>query len=418
MSDTEYKAEECLNCIKKPCQKECPLDNDIPEFIKNIKERKLENAFKSLIKTTVLMRICGRICPANRQCQSKCTKKYISKPVDIGYLESTIGDYAYNNNWHIKSPKEKKYNVAIVGSGPAGLTCAAFLRRNGIGVTIYEKHDYPGGLLVHGIPDFRLDKKIVDETINEILDLGIKIKYNQELGKEIDIDYLKQKHDAIFIGIGANISSRIEVEGVNQKNVFGANEVLENKTEINYENKIVAIIGGGNVAIDMARTIIRKKPKKVIIVYRRDLKDMPADEKEVSNALKEGIEIICHTNISKIKEEKIELIKTEIFEKKIKNKEGTNYVIDCDIVIMATGSHQDKVVESIKVEKNENGKIKIDPGGRTSDKKIFSGGDVTDTNQTVASASKSGRIAAYSIIEYLKKSSKEDFILHANDYLE
>ena len=170
----------CLSCVTKPCQVGCPLNNDIPTFIKYIKENNYEKAFETLQETSVLTPICGRICPHFQQCQGSCVRRFSSEPVQIGKLEALVGDIALEKEWNIYSPKETKYNVAVIGSGPASLTCAAFLRRNGIKVTIYEKYDHLGGILSHGIPDFRLDPKIVKKVIERIIDLGIEVKYNIE----------------------------------------------------------------------------------------------------------------------------------------------------------------------------------------------------------------------------------------------
>ena len=216
----------CLSCIKKPCQSDCPLGNDTEGFIKKMKEGEFEAAFDILCQTTIFMPICGSVCPHEKQCQGACVKGVSYSSVQIGELEAFIGDLSIKEDWRITSPEKTKYHVAVVGSGPAGLTCAAFLRRNGIGVTIYEKYDYLGGLLVHGIPDFRLPKKIVKEVTDRIIDLGIEVKYNMELGKDISLNYLKRKYDAIFLGIGANISNKMNIPGECKDGVYGANELL------------------------------------------------------------------------------------------------------------------------------------------------------------------------------------------------
>ena len=402
-------AKECLSCINKPCSEGCPLNNEIPDFIDEIKNNNYQKAFEVLSQTTVLMPICGRICPQAKQCEGSCVRGINKRPVKIGHLEAMVGDIALNNNWTIKVPKRTKHKVAIVGGGPAGLTCAVFLRRNGIGVTIYEKKDYLGGLLMHGIPSFRLSKKIVNETTQKIIDLGIDVKYNMCLGENLTIDELKKEYDAIFLGIGANVSNRLDVPGENLENVYGGNELLEYKIKLNYQNKTVAIIGGGNVSIDVARTIKRKGAKKVIVIYRKQEGEMSADTKEVEAAKNEAIEFLPLTSVVKIngiqKVRSIELIKNKI----IKNKDGkitikpiknSNYNIKCDYFIKAIGSHAEEFVKELPLVQN-NGKILIDENGKTSDKKIFSGGDVAGTKQTVAWAARAGRIAADSIIEFL-----------------
>ena len=403
-------ADECLSCIRKPCMKGCPLNNDITEFIKCIKEDKYEDAYKVLSETTVLSSICGRVCPHFRQCEGSCIKFRMNNPVEIGKLEAVIGDMALDNNWNIKVPEKTKYNVAVVGSGPAGLTCAAFLRRNGIGVTIYEKYDYLGGLLVHGIPDFRLDKTLVKKVTDNIINLGIDVKYNTRLDVDITLDELKEKHDAIFIGIGANLSNNMNISGEELNNVYGANEVLEYGDYHNFKNKNIIVSGGGNVAIDIARCCKRNGSKKVTVVYRRSKDEMPADIKEVDDAVKDGVEFLYQTNILKIngnkKVEEVEVIKTELISKENErpypvNIEGTNYKVPCDAVMMAIGSHTDYIANNLGLDMKNN-RIKIDEEGRTSDEKVFSGGDVAGTPSTIAWAAKSGRNSAYAIIKYLE----------------
>jgi len=353
----------------KQCKKGCPLENDITDFIKEVKNKNYKMAFDIMSKTSVLMPICGRICPHSKQCEGSCVRGRLDSSVNIGSLEAMIGDMALENKWKITSPKECKYNVAVVGAGPAGLTCSAFLRRNGIGVTLYEKYDYLGGLLIHGIPEFRLSKEIVKNVIDNIIDLGIDVKYNKELGKNLNLQELKNTHDAIFLSIGANISNNMNVQGEELTGVYGGNELLEKDLNIDYNNKIVAIIGGGDVAIDVARTAIRNGAKKSIIVYRRSDKEMPANIEEIEAAKKDGVEFLFQTNIVEIlgnkQVEKIEVIKTKMVKKENDtrlspvNIDGSNYFIECDYVVKAIGSHPDNVVASLGLGQ-DNGKILID----------------------------------------------------------
>ena len=405
------KANYCIGCINKPCSKACPLNNDTAGFIKLIKEDKLKEAYSLLSETTILESICGRICPHTKQCEGKCIRAIKGEPVSIGELESYIGDLAIQNNWSfIENIEERKEKVAIIGSGPAGLTCAAFLRKQGIQVTIFEKHNYLGGLLRHGIPEFRLPKNILDDTINKILSLNIKVELNKEIGKNLKLDDLAE-YDAIFISIGANISSDMNIEGENLNGVYGGNELLENKNFPDLNNKTVIVNGGGNVAMDVARTL-NKLGAKVKIVYRRSENEMPAEQKEIHDAALEGIEFILQTNILKINGnehvESIECIKTELVEvenerPRPQNIEGSNYIIDCDYVIMAIGGKtEEAIVKSLGIELNSKNKIIINELGQTSNKKIFAGGDITDTPSTVAYAARSGRDAAQSIIQYIE----------------
>lgn len=270
MKEIEEKVNYCLNCKIKPCsQKGCPLNNNIPEFIKAVKEEKYKEAYKILSETTVLPGVCGKICPHTKQCQGSCVRGIKGEPVSIGDIENFIFQKATEQGYSLKDVinKEEKSElankkVAIVGGGPAGLTCAAFLAKYGIDVTIYEKYHYLGGLLVHGIPEFRLSKKIVKETVNRILDLGIKVEYNEELGKNLSLEELEQNYDAIFLSIGANKPSKMGVKGEDLKGVYGGNELLEYNTHPNYEGKTVSVIGGGNVAMDCARTIKKLRSKR------------------------------------------------------------------------------------------------------------------------------------------------------------
>lgn len=410
--DIKDKANYCLSCINKPCTKGCPLNNDIQGFIKLIKEEKLKEAYDLLCLTTVLPSICGRICPHLKQCEGKCIQGIKKDPVSIGDLEAYIGDLAIKNNWSIiDNIKDTNKKVAIVGSGPAGLTCAAFLRKQGINVTIYEKHNYLGGLLRHGIPEFRLPKSILDDAINKILSLGIKVELNKELGKNLELSYLEKNYDAIFIAIGANISSNMNIEGENLNGVLGANELLEYQQFPSLNNKKVIVNGGGNVAIDSARTL-NKLGAKVTIVYRRSENEMPAELKEIQESKEEGIEFLFQTNIIKIngkeKVENIECLKTELIEienerPRPQNIEGSNHIIECDYVIMAIGSQvEEQIVNTLNIDLNNKKQININDYCQTSNKKIFAGGDIAGTKATVAFAANSGKKAAENIIKYLE----------------
>ena len=427
MEDIIEETKYCLNCKVKPCSlKGCPLNNDIPAFIAQAKNGDFEEAFKILTKTTVLPAICGKICPHYKQCMGSCVRGIKGNSVNIGKIEEYIGKVALENgyslvNEYTEISKEEyeensKKKVAIVGSGPSGLTAAAFLRRKGFNVTIYEKYNELGGILRKGIPEFRLDKNVLDNTINKILDLGIETKYNQELGKNLSMKSLEENYDSIYIAIGANISTKMNVPGEELDGVFGGNELLEKNLHPDYKDKKVAIIGGGNVAMDCARTIKRKGAKEVVVIYRRAEEQMPAEKKEIEDAKNEGIEFLFQNNLVKIlgnkKVEKIECIKTklEIKEGETRavpvNIENSNYEIDMDYVVMAVGSKADKeIIEKSGVDINTKGYIKINEKYNTNNEKIFAGGDVVGQTATVAFAASDGRNAAERIEEYLKKRS-------------
>ena len=409
MKEIEEIRSYCLNCKNSQCRiKGCPLDNCIPEFIHEIDSKK---AYEILCNTTVLPAICGRICPHEKQCEGSCIRGIKGEPVSIGAMEAYIGDLSIENNYELSievDERAKDKRVAVIGSGPAGLTCAAFLARRGVKVTIYEKHDKLGGLLTHGIPEFRLPREVVEKTIEKILDLGVETKLNQELGRDFEIEDLAKKYDAVFVAIGANIPAKMNVEGENLNGVYGGNYLLEYNKHPNYTGKKVAIIGGGNVAMDSARTIKKLGASEVYVIYRRAEEQMPAEKKEIADAKKEGIEFLFQTNIVKIlgteKVEKLECIKTELVKKEGENRlspvniEGSNFSLDMDYVVMATGSKpENNIIE--KFEKNEYGYIKIDENMQTSISKVFAGGDIVGQKATVAWAARSGRDAAEKILK-------------------
>ena len=414
MNSIIEKANSCVRCVTKPCQIGCPFNNDITAFIKDIKNKSYYHAYEILSKTTVLPAICGRVCPYDKQCQGACVKKVSYNAVRIGELETFIGDLSIENNWKIpkKEISTRKEKVAIVGAGPAGLVCAAFLAKNGVQPAIYEKHDYLGGILYYGIPDFRLPKDVLKKTIDKILELGVEVKLNQELGKDITIEDLEKEYDAIFLGIGGNISLQMHIPGENLKGVFGGNELLENKIHPEYHGKTVIVSGGGNVAMDVSRTVKRLGAEHVYVIYRRGEKEMPATQTEIADAKKDGVEFLFQHNILKVEGETrvtgVEVIKTELVQKEGESRlspvniEGSNYHIPCDYVMMAIGSTvEKKFVVKLELVLTDRKKIKIDSEGRTSNEKIFAGGDLTNTPGTVAFAGRSGRDAAYAIIEYL-----------------
>ena len=406
---TEY----CLNCPVKPCSnKGCPLNNDIPTFIRLVKEGKIEEAYNILSETTVLGSICGRICPHMKQCEGSCVRGIKGEPVQIGEIEAFIFDEALKNKWYKNIEKTSEMQgkkVAVVGSGPAGLTCASFLARSGAEVTIYEKYDKLGGILRHGIPDFRLEKGILDKTIEAILEIGIKVEYKKELGKNLSIEDLEKKYDAVFLGFGANVPSKMNIEGEELDGVYGGNELLEKQNHPSYEGKKVAIIGGGNVAMDCSRTIKRLGADKVYVIYRRAEKQMPAESKEIEEAQKEGIEFLFQNNIVKIlgneRVEKIECIKTKLVKKEGEtrevpvNIEGSNYEMDIDYVVMAVGSGpEEELVSKLGLKLNKWGCIEVDEHKKTSKEKIYVGGDLAGDKGTVAWAAKAGRDAAEEIL--------------------
>ena len=420
MEKIEEKANYCLNCKIKPCSlKGCPLGNQIPDFISKIKEQKYKEAYEILSKTTVLPGVCGRICPHKKQCQGSCVRGIKGNPVSIGELEAFVFDKViqegttllelWKDDINLKRKENFGKKVAVIGGGPAGLTCSAFLAKDGINVTIYEKYDYLGGLLVHGIPEFRLPKEKVKQTIENILQLGIEVKYNQELGKNITLDELEKEYDAIFLSFGANVSSKMNVEGEELQGVYGGNELLEYNLHPDYTNKTVIVVGGGNVAMDCARTVKKLGAKNVKVVYRRAKEQMPAEEKEISDAINEKIEFLFQSNVVKIigknRVEQVELVKTDLIQRDGEerlvpiNIDKSNYTIDADYIIMALGSKPENFISTLDLELNKWGNVQIDDNYQTSNKKIYAGGDLAGVKGTVAWAARSGREAAKQIVK-------------------
>ena len=435
--DIKKYTEYCLNCPVKPCSvKGCPLNNDIPTFIKLTKEGNLKEAYKVLSETTVLPAICGRICPHEKQCQGKCVRGIKGEPVSIGKIEAYIADEALKNKNSLKeiwqNEMEESYQrnikseiklsegnekipskkVAVIGSGPSGLTCAAFLRKYGMAVTIFEKYNSLGGILRRGIPEFRLNKDILDKTISQILNLGIDVKYGMELGKNLSLNDLTKEYDAVYLAIGANVPTGMKIPGEELNGVYGANTLLEIGNHPDYTNKNVVVICGGNVAMDAARTIKRMGAKSVKVIYRRAEEQMPAERKEIADAKEEGVEFLFQTNIKKVlgkdKVEKIECIKMDLVQKEGETRlspveiPNSNYEMDIDYVVMAVGAKtEEENLKKENVELTERKYVKINENYETSINKVFAGGDLVGNTATVAWAARDGRNAAEKIRDYL-----------------
>ena len=447
--EMQEKVNYCLNCKVKPCSnKGCPLNNDIPTFIRLVKEGNIDEAYYTLLKTSILGSVCGRICPHYKQCMGSCVRGIKGESVQIGDIEAYISDYGLEHNLikNIEKTNELKgKNIAVIGGGPAGLTASYFLAKAGANITIYEKHNSLGGILEHGIPEFRLDPKVLKKTVNSILSLGINVKYNVEVmtnnnqeitdttnnqerqdkktnnieGKlkeqektKISIESIASKYDATILAIGANVSSKMNIPSEDLQGVYGGNELLENKDYPDFKGKIVAVSGGGNVAMDTARTVARLGAKKVFVIYRRAEEQMPAERKEIEDAKNEGIEFLFQNNIVKIlgngKVEEVECIKTNLVQKEGEtrlspvNIEGSNYRMRMDYVIMAVGSKPEEK-DIVGFEKNKWGYVNTNEEKETSMANVYAIGDIAGNKATVAWASRSGRDVAYEIIEKLKQ---------------
>ena len=407
-------AKECLGCPSRPCQsKGCPLANHIPDFIAELREENYKKAYEILTETTVLSGICGKICPRSSQCEGSCVRNRVGDgtPTHIGAFESYVSDMAIKYNWEFKDIKDENYDVlktkkvAVVGSGPAGLTCAAFLARKGVQVTIYEKEEKLGGLITYGIPYFRLERGIIANTINKIITEGnINVKTNMKLGKDFGIDTLKQEYDAIFLGLGANLGK------VTFGNFKTGNQLLEEISREQYVNgesnvaksyngKKVAISGGGNVAIDTAR-MLKRNGAEVTIIYRRSSYEMPAEIREVNKAKEEGVKFKFLTNIlgqvtEGIPGVNLKCIETELVEKDGESRRvpvnipGTEFIMEFDDFILANGAVADtRYLEENQFEVDENGYLKVNERYETSIEGVYAGGDLIGTRATVATAAK------------------------------
>lgn len=399
------EAERCLNCKIPKCVEGCPIKNRIPEFISEIKNNNYEEAYRIIREVNPLGAICGRVCPHENQCQGHCIRGIKSEPIQIGSLEAAICDWARENNIKIKyNIKENNIKIAIIGSGPSGIACAVELRKLGYDVTIFEKENYLGGILMYGIPEYRLPKKIVTNVINDLLELGIKVRLNTVLKADTSKDIymctktnefnkenitikslLNQGYEAIFLGIGSEISNILEIEGKNSIGVIGANEFLKENRDC--KNKKIIVIGGGNVAMDSAR-IAKKEGADVTIVYRKQKENMPANKDEIEAAEKEEVKFVFGTNIINIKNTDKHNLCLEC---------DTGKIIETDYLIMAIGSTPNDKYLDENLELTEQGLIKINESYETSINNVFAGGDLVQKKATVCMAIKNGKEAAKSI---------------------
>ena len=421
------EAKRCLNCKNKPCISGCPVNISIPEFIEYVAAGDFEKAYEVINRTSALPAVCGRVCPQESQCESKCVRGIKGEAVSIGRLERFVADY-HNANTEITNVniEKKGKRVAIIGSGPSSLTCAGDLAKMGYDVTVFEALHIAGGVLVYGIPEFRLPKAIVAREVEGLKASGVEFKTNVVVGKSISIDDIFTKYDAVFIGSGAGLPRFMGIEGENLKGVYSANEFLtrinlmkaykeDSRTPV-YHGKRVAVVGGGNVAMDAARSAIRLGAEKVYIVYRRSFDEIPARAEEVEHAQEETIEFKTLTNPIRIlgDDDKnvcgIECVKMELGEPDESGRrrpftvEGSEHVIDVDCVIMAIGTSPNPLIKATTagLEVNSRGGIVTDDMGRTSREGVFAGGDAVTGAATVIKAMGAGKNAAVAIDEYLQ----------------
>ena len=419
------EANRCINCKNKPCIEGCPVNINIPDFISKIKEGDIEGAYK-VISLSSLASICGRVCPQESQCESKCTRGIKGEPVAIGRLERYVADKHRELNIKNKPVELNGKKIAVVGSGPSGLTCAGDLAKLGYDVTIYEALHIAGGVLTYGIPEFRLPKEIVRKEIQGLEDLGVKIERNVVIGKTLTVDELLENYDAVYIGTGAGLPNFMNIKGESLNGVYSANEYLtrvnlmkaylnDSTTPIRKNGK-VAVVGGGNVAMDAARTALRLGAEKVYIVYRRSMVELPARKEEVEHAIEEGIDFRLLNNPVEILGENgnvtgIKCIKMELGEPDEQGRRrpieipGSEFILDVDQVIMAIGTSPNPLIKQTTdgLEVSKRGGIIVDDLGKTTKDKVYAGGDAVTGAATVISAMGAGKLAAKSIDEYLNK---------------
>ncbi len=431
LEEAKEEASRCINCKNAQCVKGCPVAINIPGFIEQVKEGNIEEAYQIISESSALPAICGRVCPQESQCEGKCIRGIKGEPVSIGKLERFVADWASENNIKpVVTAQKKNKKVAVIGSGPSGLTCAGDLAKMGYDVTIFEALHEAGGVLVYGIPEFRLPKeKVVAKEIENVKALGVKIETNVVVGKAITIDELIEDEgfSAVFIGSGAGLPKFMGIPGETANGVFSANEYLtrsnlmkafdENSTTPIMRGKKVAVVGGGNVAMDAARTALRLG-SEVHIVYRRSEEELPARVEEVHHAKEEGIIFDLLTNpVEILKDENgwvsgIKCIRMELGEPDASGRRrpvevpGSEFVIDVDTVIMSLGTSPNPLISSTTegLEVNKWKCIVADEEtGATSKEGVYAGGDAVTGAATVILAMGAGKAAAKGIDEYLSK---------------
>ena len=435
----QEQSSRCSQCGVPFCQVHCPLSNNIPDWLKLTAEGRLEEAYNLAQSTNNMPEVCGRICPQDRLCEGNCVIEQSGHgTVTIGSVEKFITDNAWANGWvkPIKIEKELNQSIGIIGSGPAGLACAEQLRKKGYKITVYDRYDRAGGLLIYGIPNFKLEKEVVERRIKLLKDGGINFKLNFEVGKDATLDELKKKHDAILIATGVYKPREIDIKGSDLGNIFPAMEFLttsnkkglgdkvenfENGT-LNAKDKNVVVIGGGDTAMDCVRTAVRQKAKTVKCLYRRDKENMPGSAREVANAEEEGVEFVWLSSpkefIGKNKVEKVLVNKMKLGDpddggrRKPIIDEGSEYEIETDIVIKSLGFDPEdlpKLFDEKDLQVSKWGTIKIDfDTMETNLKGVFAAGDIVRGASLVVWAIKDGRDVAESIDKLLKSKRKQD----------
>ena len=419
------EASRCLHCANPRCVTGCPVGIMIPEFIKFIKEDNIEAAYEVISKSSSLPAVCGRVCPQEKQCEAMCIKGFKSDAISIGSLERYVADEALKNNFDsVKEIKKNGKKVAIVGSGPSGLTCAGDLAKAGYDVVIYEILNKAGGVLTYGIPEFRLPKKIVEKEVDSLKRLGVEIKCDVLIGNTITIDELVKENDAVFLGTGAGLPKFMGIEGEDANGVFSANEILtrinlmgsyklDSKTPIKKAKKAY-VIGGGNVAMDAVRSL-KRLGIDAHIMYRRSIDELPARKMEVEHAKEEGIVFDLLTNPKEILTDEnnnvigMKVVNMKLTEPGEDGRRGVEedlsslHEVDCDMVVMALGtSPNHSALKYSDIKLSDKGLIVVD-GSKTSLDKVYAGGDAVTGAATVILAMEAGKKAAREIMEKLEK---------------
>ena len=415
------EATRCLNCKNAKCIEGCPVSINIPAFVQEVKEGNIEEAYKIIGQSSALPAICGRVCPQESQCEGKCIRGIKGDPVSIGKLERFVADYALEHDIKPEGAKEQNgHKVAVIGSGPSGLTCAGDLAKMGYDVTVFEALHELGGVLVYGIPEFRLPKqKVVAKEIEKVKELGVKFETNVVIGKSTTIDQLIEEEgfEAVFIGSGAGLPMFMGIPGENANEVFSANEYLTRSNlmkafDSSYDTPIaagkkVAVVGGGNVAMDAARTAKNHGASNVTVVYRKGFEDMTATKAEIKDAKEDGVNFELFKAPVEITDEGVIFIDTKKLDderKTMVNIEGSEKLINADSVIIAISqSPKNNIVSNTKnIDTNKYGLLVTDDEGHTTREGVFASGDVVTGAKTVVEAVANAKKVANSIEEYLK----------------